>query len=165
MLKNESYSSYVVISMLQSFILETILRTFLEDRHFTVRIHERPIPDLEVQPFLIDIRRSPALLPDSKLEIVLLNKTIVSPSDVPSALAKITQLQRFNSYTKNIKELRPTQIARFNVFGSHKETLRYMLEISDHHDAAVLKKNNCAVFIVPQGMENLPMFASEHGIR
>lgn len=118
-----------------------------------------------MQPFLIDLRRSPILLQESKLEIILLNKTIISPSDIPSALAEIMQLQRFNSYTKNIKELRPNQIAKFNVFGSHNETLRYMIEISDHHDAAILKKNNCSVFIVPQGMENLPMFASEYGIR
>lgn len=103
MMKSECFSSYVVISMLQSFILETILRTFLADKHFAIKIHERFIPDSEVQPFLIDIRRSPTPLQDSKLEIILLNKTIISPSDIPSALAEITQLQRFNSYTKNIK--------------------------------------------------------------
>lgn len=51
------------------------------------------------------------------------------------------------------------------MFGSQSESLRYMIEISDHHDSAILKKNNCSVFIVPQGMENLPMFTSEHGIR
>lgn len=39
-----------------------------------------------------------------------------------------------------------------------------MIEISDHHDANILKKNNCSVFIVPQGMENLPIFNTEHGI-
>jgi hypothetical protein len=62
MLKVETFSSYVVISMLQSFILETLLKSFFSDHHFTIRIHERFIPDSEVQPFLIEIRRSPIIL-------------------------------------------------------------------------------------------------------
>lgn len=39
MMRSESFSSYVVISMLQSFILKAILTTFLADKHFIVRIH------------------------------------------------------------------------------------------------------------------------------
>ncbi len=39
-----------------------------------------------------------------------------------------------------------------------------MIELSDHNDAAILKKNNCSVFIVPQGMETLPFFNTQQGI-
>lgn len=53
MMRQDKPSSYIIISMLQSFILETILRSFANDKYFTIKIHERWIPDSEVQPFLI----------------------------------------------------------------------------------------------------------------
>lgn len=61
MLKVNSHSSYIIISMLQSFILETVLKSFANDNHFSIKIYERWIPDSEVQPFLIEIRRSPEI--------------------------------------------------------------------------------------------------------
>lgn len=45
MLNKNAHSSYIIISMLQSFILKTILSEFLFDPHFSVRILERWIPD------------------------------------------------------------------------------------------------------------------------
>ena len=45
MLRQDRPSSYIIISMLQSFILETILRGFANDKHFVIKIHERWIND------------------------------------------------------------------------------------------------------------------------
>jgi hypothetical protein len=68
-------------------------------------------------------------------------------------LEEVLKLQKLNSYTGQIRELRANQHSTFNVFAQHNQTHRYVIDIFDHGDPVVLKKNTCAVFIVPQGQE------------
>lgn len=88
------------------------------------------------------------------IEIVLLNKTTINVADTPSAINEILKLQKLNSYTKHIRELRPNQHSTYNVFAQNNQTHRYVVDIFDHNDQSILKKNTCSVFIVPEGKEN-----------
>ena len=48
--------------------------------------------------------------------------------------------------------MRSGQAAKFNVH-RNGNNIRYMLEILDSQDKNILLKNNCAVFIIPPGLE------------
>jgi hypothetical protein len=97
------------------------------------------------------------------VELLLLNKTVVVPKDIPSTVEEVLRLQRLNSYTGQIRELRASQHSTFNVFAQHNQAHRYVMDIFDHADPAVLKKNSCAVFIVPQGQEEAEAFGAGIG--
>ena len=59
MLKKNVNGSYVVISMLQEFVLRTLLENFAENFHFKINITECAIPDSQLQPFLVEMVYSP----------------------------------------------------------------------------------------------------------
>jgi hypothetical protein len=65
-------------------------------------------------------------------------------------------------YTAGVRELRSGQILKFNLQGP-LGSVRYMLDIADSNDLNHLLKNNCAVFIVPPGLES--QFAGETALR
>lgn len=97
------------------------------------------------------------------MELLLLNKSAIAPKDIPSAVQQVLTLQKLNTYTGQVRELRAGQHSTFNVFAQHNQAHRYVIDIFDHADDAVLKKNNCAVFIVPQGQEEAEAFGAGIG--
>jgi len=67
---------------------------------------------------------------------------------------RINELQQLSLYTERIRELKPGQLAKYNLYGKGN-TLRYMLDIRDSEDKSHLSKNSCSAFIVPPGMETI----------
>jgi hypothetical protein len=59
MLDRSKQSHIVIVSMLQEFVLKTLLEYFYEHPHFTIHIFECSLPDSKLQPFLIDLSFSP----------------------------------------------------------------------------------------------------------
>ena len=78
---------------------------------------------------------------------------------------KVSQMQKLTAYTSSIKQLHKGQLSKFNILKPKTQQLRYMLDIVDHNDPAVLGQNTCAVFIVPQGQETMELYRCEEGIK
>ena len=74
LLRKDKHCCVVVISMLQDFVLRTLLEGFMGDPQFIVTIHERWIPNSEMQPFLVELRYSPEAHAASPVTIHTLNK-------------------------------------------------------------------------------------------
>ena len=53
----ENGGNFVIISLLQPFVLRTILSYFM-DSHFSINIFECVIKDSKMQPFLVNLSKS-----------------------------------------------------------------------------------------------------------
>ena len=69
---------YVVISMLQEFVLKTILSHFYPHKQFRISIYECALADSKMQPFLVDLAfDSEANFENEGITLTLLNKTVL----------------------------------------------------------------------------------------
>jgi hypothetical protein len=89
----------------------------------------------------------------NKVTLTLLSKATFNFDNIQAVIEKVAEIQRLTAFTKNIGELRLGQIAKFNLHSPITHRIKYMLDIADNNQEAVIAKNNCAVFIVPPGLE------------
>jgi spermidine synthase len=184
----------VIISLLQSHILKKILSFFLLNEKETNSYHEGSITEVKIHeiftksrtskleqqfighrvPFFVTIKRTEFDSSNQQMKnfktnfekMVTINGNLLSHED---AKKEVLITQMLNLQYGNIKELIQGRIIEINLESAssvnHKEFARFKLVLVDSMIEDTLKKNDCAILIVPQGKETFPVYSTESGYR
>jgi len=182
----------VFISLLQSHILKKIISFYLVNEHNDNKHHENVITEIKIQevithsrttkleeqfighrvPFLLTIKRTEFDGSNEKMKnfktnmekMISVNGNLLSLED---AKKEVLITQMLNLQYGNIKELTSGRIIEINMESAssetHKDLARFKLVLVDSIEEETIKKNNCAILIVPQGKETYPVYSTESG--
>jgi hypothetical protein len=89
MLDPKKKGHVVIISMLQEFVLKTVLDAFHPHPNFAINIVECALPDSQLQPFLVDLAYTPAPQAPAPIRLTLLTKAVLTFGTPAEAIAKI----------------------------------------------------------------------------